>query len=239
MTCAERSLIDAHFAARGRPAVARRMFAHLGACDKCRRYYRRHLVLATIDPAALSVEARTAAALGLRAPRRAGWLVVGTLAMTAASLLLLLRAPAPSFVARGGAPVNVLQLYRVHAGARPERVEPGARIARDDELAFAYVNPERRARLMIFAMDEHGHVYWYHPAWTDAATNPQAVAVAPSDRPIELGEAVAHAIDARTVTLYALFTDNAPTVREVERAIARGELERLAGRLLRYRLELE
>ncbi len=237
----QRRTIDAHFAARGEPAAVSSMFAHVPDCAECRRYYERHLLLAELDPRAPSAETRQAASLGLRAAprRRWQWMAAGTLAAATACLLLLLPARQDEFAARGGAATNSLIVYRVRGQSAPERLKAGARISRHDELSFAYTNPEKLEHLMVFATDEHGHVYWYYPAWKDAAADPTAITIQPTARAVDLGEAVAHDLDGRALTLQALFTHATPTVRAIEQQRAQGGGQRLDGHLLQQRLELE
>jgi hypothetical protein len=91
---------------------------------------------------------------------------------------------------------------------------------RTDELAFAYETTPGNDTLMIFGLDEHGHVYWFHPAWSDPAANPQAVPAATSPELHPLREAIAHDLDGRTLEIHALFSHEARTVRAVEAALA-------------------
>jgi hypothetical protein len=223
--CGERRLIDRHFAGSIRPRDELRLREHLFGCESCRRYYERHQILAKLDPFALPGEERMALALGVRssrrAPAQAAWLVAATLAACLAFLLLRPSDPAQQFAARGIAAEPRVWVYRVPAQGKP--VELGTLMAPTDELAFAYDNPEQSGRLLIFGIDEHRHVYWYHPAWVDPQSAPAAVPIGAGRR--ELPEAVAHELDGSELTLYAVFTNDAVTVRDVER-----DLESFTGR---------
>jgi hypothetical protein len=71
---------------------------------------------------------------------------------------------------------------------------------------------------LIFAVDDRREVYWYHPAWTDAETDPAAIQVASGDAFRELTEAVRHDLrTAKKLRVYALFTESPTSVRAVER----------------------
>jgi hypothetical protein len=227
--------IDAHFAGRIAPEAERALRAHLPACDGCRAHYENHLLLAELDPRAPDARARLGAGLGLRAggpaPRRRVLGAIGVVgAAAAAAAVLVVAAPArrgevDGFAARGtgaGTPAgggNELRVFRLRRGERPAPAREA--IARTDELAFAYRNPARRERLLVFGADEHGHVYWYHPAWSDEADNPVAVVISTAPGQHELPTAILHPLDGRRLDIVGLFVSRPVAVREVEQAIAR------------------
>lgn len=227
--CSAQRLVDRHFAGTIQPAAERELRTHLPDCVACRNYYGRHLVLATLDPFAKPGEERIAIGLGLApgaVPRTVAVVLrrPAALAMAALAACLLLWVVRPSpgpgeLQARGGESAQRVWAYRVTPGAKP--TELGDVLAARDELAFAFDNPDKARRILIFGVDEHTHVYWYHPAWTDPATNPTAVP-APAGRH-ELPEAVAHDLDGTWLTLYAVLTDDPITVREVEQSITRAD----------------
>lgn len=215
--------IDRHFAGRLEREHERAMRVHLAeGCPSCRHHYESHLLMGMIDPAALPAEERLARALDVR-PARRRWLLpvaVGT-AVAAAAVVLMLRAPTQdtgerTTLASRGAPGAAVTLttYSLSAGKAPEIVD--GRVARTGELAFAYSNAAGKRYLMVLGIDEHRHVYWYHPAWTEAGTNPVAVAAAAGPGPHELPEAISHRLDGRRLTLFALFMDAALDVQTVE-----------------------
>jgi hypothetical protein len=130
----------------------------------------------------------------------------------------------PAGVAAARAPE--VQIYRFPSPRVPiRRLGASAEKAGDvvhpgDELAFAYRNPAGMRRLLIFAVDEHGHVYWYHPEWSDAAENPTAVPISAEPGLHELPAAVLQKFDGERLMIHALFTDRELNVREVESAVA-------------------
>jgi hypothetical protein len=129
----------------------------------------------------------------------------------------------------------------VRAVQKPQRLTgEHARLSAGDELAFAYANPEEYERLLVFVVDELQHVYWYHPAWSDATTNPTAIPIEATKRVVELREAVGHAFAGHKLTLYGVFGHEALTVKTVEERIARGTFPSPSGmRVVRYALEIE
>ncbi len=252
-----RNAIADHFAGASVPAAEQQMRAHLPSCADCHSIYERHLLLASLDPAALPVETRLARGLGIRParpPLRAafGWLGLSGAAF--AALLLFYARPTPpkpsarsvapstlpeepsgAGVAARGGPANVaaarvpeVQVYRIFTGQRgsntSEKVE--GFVYAGDELAFAYRNPAGKRRLLVFAVDEHGHVYWYHPGWSDAGENPTAVTISAEPGLHELPAAVLHKFDGERIMVHALFTDRELSVRQVEAAVASSERTR-------------
>jgi hypothetical protein len=221
-SCASARLVDLHFSLRISPAEERELRSHLERCDVCRERYQRQLLVARLDPTAAPAEDRLARALGLphRSARRP-WLTLIAAAVAAAAALAFWPRPDADFAARGAAAsLPAVVVYRVDASgaSRPA----GQSIAPSDELAFAYRNPQGRKFMMIFGVDEHGHVYWYHPAWTDPSRDPIAVPIQTATDPIEMQEAISHRLDGRQLTLHALLLDEALGVRELEDRIARG-----------------
>jgi hypothetical protein len=208
--------VDAHFAGRASRAGEAAMRAHLPGCERCRRRYDRHLLLARLDTRALPAEERLARGLGIvPRPKRAGLaLSVGVLAVAAVALLVgVPRDEAPQL--RGAGPQPTLLIYRV---APDGRVEPVAgRIGAADELAFAYGNPGGRRYLLVYGEDEHGHVYWFHPGWPVGAPAPAAVEARPGAGPHELPEAVRHRFDGRRLRINAVLSDERMGVGTIER----------------------
>jgi hypothetical protein len=241
--CDNRRVIAAHFAGRGSPAADGAMRAHLGGCLPCRRYYDRELMLASLDPRGRKAEERIARGLGLRtgvsSPRRlAAWMAAGVLVPATAGLLLFAHrgelprppgaareeltprgAPAAAQEATAPVPAPSVWIYRV-ARDGSVRLAEGA-IQADDELAFAYSNTAGRSFLLIFGVDEHRHVYWYHPAWRVGEPPPSAVRASPGPGPFELPEAVRHHPDGRQLTIYALLSRQRIDVQAIETAIRR------------------
>jgi hypothetical protein len=237
-----RSLIRAHFALSISPREERKLRLHLTDCEECSGCYDRHLLLASLDPTAATAERRLAAGLGLtrRGGLQAFSLQLGfALTALAALVLLLLEKPA-EFAARAGEPaaqVAEVFVYRVQPGQTGQaaaNVTVGSSMRAADELAFAYVNSAGFSRLLIFGEDEHGHVYWYHPAWSDESANPRAIAIGSGSELRELPESIAHNLDGKRLRIRSIFSNAELSVRDVERLLAKeraggGSLSTLLG----------
>jgi hypothetical protein len=225
MTCRHQRLVDRHF---GRGLGRRRERAlreHLPACAACRSRYERQLLLAELDPRRPDAQVRLGRALGIHRPaiRARAW-GPGLAVAAAVAIGLVWWAARPrlpetaTFAARGaGDGASRVAIYRVRPGAPPAIVEDAIDAA--DELAFAYENPAGWRYLMIFGVDEHRHVYWYHPAWLDPSDDPGAIPVEGSPVRRELPEAIRHALDGDRLRVYAVFSAAPPTVREIEAAV--------------------
>jgi hypothetical protein len=223
-----RQAITAHFRGVIGPPQERAMREHLPRCSACRDHYDRYLRLARLDPRARSPEERIARGLGFSAGRRlwSGWRMAGlaVAGAVAAAVVVLPRVsqqPGPAFGVRGGAGAADAEVlvYRIPTPRSAPRAA-GDVIAPTDELAFAYRNPIGKRRLMIFGVDEHRHVYWYHPAWSHAAENPTGIEISTAPGTHELPDAVTHPLDGEELSIHALFSDQALTVRQIEQAVA-------------------
>lgn len=132
------------------------------------------------------------------------------------------------FTARGSAAATgpAFWVYLIAGNGSVARAE-GA-IGAHDELAFAYSNPTGKRYLMIFGVDEHRHVYWFHPGWPEGAPAPSAISAVPGPGPHELQDAVRHELDGRHLTVHALLSDgrlDAMAVENVARAAAPPDFE--------------
>jgi hypothetical protein len=217
-----KKLILRHFALRISSSDERAMRRHLTACSECRAAYERHLLLASLVPTAASDEQRLANGLGFSAPaaKQAFALPLGLVATAAAMFALFSYTKPDELTARGhGEHERVAQVlaYRVQPGKAAVAVSGS--VHRSDELAFAYVNAAGFEKLMIFAVDEHAHVYWYHPAWSSPTDNPRAIDIAKGPELRELPEAIAHQLDGKSLKIHALFTNANLSVRDVERML--------------------
>lgn len=227
--------IDAHFTSRG-AAPSGDWRTEVAASPKARRRYARWLLLAKLDRRQASAEERIGRALGLGRPRRSGaqWVAgLGVATAVAMALLVVLPRGDEGFQARGGgaAFASELRIFRVEGGAASV-VEPDATIARGDELAFAYRNPLGRVWLLVFAVDAAGNVYWFHPAWTDAAEEPLAIPATHSEELVELPSATSHEWSASPVTVHAWLSDQRRSVQEVEAVLKGGPLSVPSGDVL-------
>jgi hypothetical protein len=228
--CAERQRVDRHFEGTLPSADEHAMREHLPACAICTARYERHLLLAELDPAALGAEERIGRGLGIGkpAPRWTRWAgPAAALAMAAAVLLVLglrgMKPPDSGFTARGGRPSageaagSSIIVYRAAARAKPSRA--GDSIGARDELAFAYDNASAKRYLVIFGIDEHRHVFWYHPGWSNPADDPTSIAIETTPGVHHLHEAIAHDLDGQKLEIHALFTDAPLSVKTVERLV--------------------
>jgi hypothetical protein len=223
-------LVLAHFAGKISARDERALREHLPQCEDCRRYYDKQLLLAELDPGAWTAEDRLGRGLGLRPrPRfvRQWQLAAFAAAALAVAALWLgprlggrsLGASPDAFAARGNAlsSAATLLVYRLRPGDAPALVRD--QVAASDELAFAYVNRAGFEHLLVFGVDEHHHVYWYHPAWTNAAEDPVGISLAAGSDVRELPEAVRQELDGGTLRIVAVFTHNRVSVRSVEREL--------------------
>jgi hypothetical protein len=225
---ATRAEIERHFAGRISLAGERHLREHLAGCSDCRAYYDRHLLLAEIDRArAMPPEDRLAVGLGLAKPRDSvRGPLLGGLAVAAAAAFVAIAAPSfwprhGEFASRGAVhevPGAELYVYRIGPTGSPERTDD-TRMGRRDELAFAYTNAKGWPYLLVFGVDEHGHVYWYHPGWQNAAETPRAVAIQSGRDERELPDATSHDLDGAQLHVFGLFSRTALSVRDVEARI--------------------
>jgi hypothetical protein len=235
-------LVEDHFAGRASAAADRRMWRHLPGCDACRGRYRALSLLESLEPDA-GARARDRLARAVFAPRPRPRAIYAAALAAAAALVLLVALPREQFKARGGAPADTaarpsLSIVRLRPDGAAERV--GTVIHAGDSLAFSYLNPPEIAasHLMIFAVDQTGHVYWFWPAWTSAAGDPAAISVAASAAPVELAEAVRHPVPPGELVVHALFARRPYHVREIEAAVAAHALGTLDGTLVRQTLQV-
>jgi hypothetical protein len=244
-----RQWIDQYFEGRLSGERANAMFEALSDDDEAQAYFERRQLLAELDPAGDDAAARIGRSLGFVVPTPEpersplfAWLPGLSVVGAAAAVLLFVVSggtdprPPPSrppptdgFSARGHGTVDAglksdVVAYRISGtGDGQTSVEVEGSIAATDELAFAYMNPAGKKHLMVWGVDDGGAVYWYHPAWTDAADNPTAVPVARARTLTELPEAIAHDLAGEKLSLFALLTDERPSVRDVEGALGKGK----------------
>lgn len=227
-TCPWSSVVDAHFKTKTSFTQEHELREHLLTCPTCKHRYQRYLLLERIDPGQPRAKERLEAGLGL-APRRLPMapLAVAALVVALGGLVFRFagdRTSEAGYSARGSSLSASVFAFRLRDG----QTEPLANTARvGDELAFSYVNPGGAKRLMIFAVDSAGQVFWFHPAWVDVHDNPVAVPIRTSTKPVELNEAVRQPFAQGPLTIRALFTDDALTVKQVEEALTNAKLEAL------------
>jgi hypothetical protein len=153
--------------------------------------------------------------------------VLAVCAAAAVAMLLVRPTAHPEEFAARGAPADAdpqVFVYRVAdrgaAGLTSVRLDArGATIGAGDDLAFAYTNPRGYRHLLVFGVDEHRHVQWYYPAWTNAADDPPAFDVGAAETERELPEAIVHDLDGSELTIYAVFLDGETSVTRVEQQV--------------------
>jgi hypothetical protein len=232
--------LERHFSGDSSAAVDRRLFRHMKTCTRCRDEYRTFAMLEALESGG-GDRARERMGRGLfeAAPRRRVFVPLGaglTAAVACAVLLVSVgRAPSP-FRARGGVGATEatgpsLAVFRVPPDhdnptlpAVAETQRAGNVVRAGESLAFSYTNPQAEGAccLMVFARDPAGHVYWFWPAWNDAAEDPTSLPISASPGPVELTEAVRHPLQPGELTIVGLFTPKPLHVREVEAAVAKG-----------------
>jgi hypothetical protein len=72
---------------------------------------------------------------------------------------------------------------------------------------------------MIFGVDEHRHVYWFHPGWSPGMPAPRAVNARPGSGPHELPEAIRQPLDGARLRIYAAFGDRSFDATMIEDAV--------------------
>jgi hypothetical protein len=229
-SCGWLARVDAHFAGKNSVDEEAEMRRHLSSgCADCRFRYTRQAMLAKTQPDAPTAQDRLARSLGFGPPPRR-W--TGLWAMAAASgmaviLLIFMIFPRTDeeddgFQARGVAgaelPEAELRVFRIRTGGAPELVT--GKLSAADELSFAYRNATGKRHLFVFGVDEHGHVYWFWPAWRSAHEQPAAPLALGDGAFHEIEDAVGHRYDGTRLHLHALFTDRAWKVKELEAAIS-------------------
>lgn len=225
--------IEAHFVGRISPDKEREMREHLAQCGACTRRYERRLLLAELDPSALDARERIGRGLGILRPARPVRPLVGAMMAAAAlcGLAAIMRpasltpySPTRELMARGSPqPEQTASLEVYHAQPGSSFEVAGDSIRASDELAFAYTNQAAYPFLAVCAVDEHGHVYWYHPAWTSIAEDPDSVRIEGGRVVRELPEAISHELDGRKIHVVGAFSARPLHVREVERVLAATE----------------
>jgi hypothetical protein len=218
--------VDDHFERVISPGEERSLREHLPGCERCRAYYERRMLLARLDPSAPSAADRLLGGLGLHRQRRwgntMGWLgIAATAAIAGAVVFGHVSSPRlvdDGFAARGNGPArNNVQAFALLKGHISQPLQGHMSVS--DELAFSYENPESKPYLMIFGVDEHRHVYWYYPSWTDPAQPPTSAPAEKSSGVHELPEAVRQAIDGRHLALHGVFLDAPISVLDVEKQV--------------------
>jgi hypothetical protein len=233
----QRRLIDAHFEGQSSLEVERTMREHLTGCADCRAHYDRRLLLAAADPeTAVPPRERLAAGLGLRIGpdhRRVDlrrWAVGAPVVLACLIAVVAIGLRDRSEWQTRGRHTQTSQLlaYEVSKGGAVRQAS--REISSDSGLAFAYANIAHKGHLLVFAVDETRRVYWCHPAWNDAASDPTAVPIERDEAVHELPQSIFHKFRGRHLEVFGAFVDGPMSVRQVEAAIARAPVDAV-GRL--------
>jgi hypothetical protein len=109
-----------------------------------------------------------------------------------------------------------VQIYRVNGERAPELLGP--RVSNREALLFSYTNlgPRPFGYLMIFGVDAKGEVRWFHPAYETLGSDPASIAIEKGRANVLLPEQIRQDFAGGPVTIYALFTQRALRVLEVE-----------------------
>lgn len=119
-----------------------------------------------------------------------------------------------------------IRAFRLEASGAPASL--GDRLEKGEYLIFTYTNLGEKPYgfLMIFAVDESGEVYWFHPAHTQAGEDPASIKVSKGVERVELKEQVRHEYPVGGLWIYGLFTNEPVRVSVIEqmaKSTARGE----------------
>ncbi len=110
-----------------------------------------------------------------------------------------------------------IQVYRIASSGAPELV--ARQLHRNDGLLFSYSNlgPQPFAHLMIVAVAADGRIFWFHPAYQHAGTNPISIDIAAGEAAALLGEVIHHDFAPGHLGIYGIFTQEPLRVLQVER----------------------
>jgi len=109
-----------------------------------------------------------------------------------------------------------IRAFRLQAPGAP--VSLGDRLEKGEYLVFTYTNLGEKPYdyMMIFAVDEGGEVYWFHPAYTRAGEDPAAIEISRGVEAVELREKVRHDYPEGGLWIYGLFTNDPVRVSSIE-----------------------
>jgi hypothetical protein len=109
-----------------------------------------------------------------------------------------------------------IRAFRMEASGAPASL--GDRLKQSEYLIFTYTNLGEKpyGYLMIFAVDENGEVYWFHPAYTAAGEDPASIKISKDAEGMELKEQVRHEYPEGRLWIYGLFTDEPVRVSAIE-----------------------
>jgi hypothetical protein len=184
-----------------RAAAAR---THLASCAHCTRELAvQRRILDDLAAPADHIEAdRLVASVVARlvphtARRSRAPLFAGLVAATAAALVLVFVGVRPArhegtFTPRGGSGGLAREVGVVLHRLAPQAIEltRGEHVRGDTRYLATYRNIGTTVHLLAFAVDAQGTVHWLYPAYLDARTDPQALALPPVAHETALPETV-------------------------------------------------
>jgi anti-sigma factor RsiW len=130
-----------------------------------------------------------------------------------------------------------IQIFRVREGESARPLEDW--LPRGDGLLFTYRNegPAPYHYLMIFARDASGEVRWFYPAYEQPGTDPESISIAARSGQTALPDVIRHELVAGQLMLYALFTNHALRVSQVEAWLTAQPLRSVSQRAPEGRLQ--
>jgi hypothetical protein len=220
--------LERYFASGLRPRAEASLRLHLRGCERCRDRYRRHLVAESLLPDGdrLAEDRLWHGICSASATARPSplWMVSALAFGAVAALLVLAPRLRTAPVERGsGAPVPgpltpAIHLYRLQG--RDRTIPVVDHIAARDALLVAYSNPgPDHDHLMVFAVDERYHVFWFYPAFLHPGEDPAAIAIDRGRAGVELGEQISHDYIPGKLRVYALFLEGSARVSRIEQLI--------------------
>ena len=115
-------------------------------------------------------------------------------------------------------------------------------ISADTSLIFGYSNADVYRYLMIFGQDASGEIRWYHPAYTSAAQDPEAIPARANVRRALLPDQISHELAQGPMTVYGLFLKQPMRVKSIEALLQRkalGDLKDAYIQKVRLKVRLE
>ncbi|MGC4116316.1 MAG: hypothetical protein QM765_17425 [Myxococcales bacterium] len=211
---------------------------HFAECAKCRQHreHFEHLAQAmrsavpAPDPAFVAQVQRKIAARQQTSRASAGLGLVLAAGVAATVVVLVRGRTETSELAPRGGPVSAAaavgfeaSLHPSSAPAKATRLEEGAALTPGDGLTFTLYNRTGQARfVMLLAQDAKGQVHWFHPAYLSVKDDPASLPVPATPQVVELSEGVTpEDLAPGALVLYALFSEAALHVRQVEAELAK------------------
>lgn len=218
MTCTMRPYLDLYLAGQARPELEHALTAHVPTCDECRAYYESMIASAQLaQEPTRPVEEPEPFFVGML---KSALAVVLALAALAAFYIIpdfepaVARGPATRLSARTVGPVTQIEPYRV----RPDgsRLELGLEMFADDRLGFTILNTGDYSRVLVFALDDGGGIYWLYPDWTDRSKTMFAPPVLKSSQEQDVPPGTHRDWEGQVLTLFMIFSKDMLSLRDVE-----------------------